>query len=76
MYNGIAIEDFGRPVVLLANKGFVSDARSAASSRGMPGIRVLGTSVPCETNEQSEIEAGVAAAMESIIAALTGPLTT
>jgi len=61
--------------VLLANKGFVTDARSAASSRGMPGIRVLGTSVPCETNEKSEIEAGVAAAMEGIIAALTRPLT-
>ena len=41
----------------------------------MPGIRVLGTSVPCETNVKSEIEAGVAAAMESIIEALTKPLT-
>ena len=61
--------------MLLANKGFVTDARSAASSRGMPGIRIIGTSVPCETNEKSEIEAGVAAAMENIIAALTGPLT-
>jgi len=61
--------------VLLANKGFVTDAHSAASSRGMPGIRVLGTSVPCETNEKSEIEAGIAAAMEGIIAGLTRPLT-
>jgi hypothetical protein len=41
----------------------------------MPGIRIIGTSVPCETNEISEIEAGVAAAMENIIAALTRPLT-
>ena len=61
--------------MLLANKGFVTDAHAAASSRGMPGIRVLGTSVPCETNVKSEIEAGVAAAMESIIEALTKPLT-
>ena len=61
--------------MLLANEGFVMDALSAASSRGMPGIRVLGTSIPCETNEKSEIETGVAAAMENIIAALTGPLT-
>ena len=75
MYNGIAIEDFGRPVVLLANKGFVTDARSAASSRGMPGVRILGTSVPSETNEKSEIEAGVAAAMEGIVSGLTKPLT-
>jgi hypothetical protein len=61
--------------VLLANRGFVMDARSAASSRGMPGIRILGTSVPCETNVKSEIETGVAAAMENIIDALTKPLT-
>ena len=61
--------------MLLANEGFVMDALSAASSRGMPGIRVLGTSIPCETNEKSEIETGVAAAMENIVAALTGPLT-
>jgi hypothetical protein len=31
--------------------------------------------VPCKTNVKSEIEAGVAAAMESIVAALTRPLT-
>jgi hypothetical protein len=61
--------------VLLANEGFVMDALSAASSRGMPGIRVLGTSIPCETNEKSEIETGVAAAMENIVAALTESLT-
>jgi len=61
--------------VLLANEGFVMDARSAASSRGVPGIRILGTPIPCETNEQSEIESGVAVAMENIIAALISPLT-
>ncbi|MEJ2244778.1 MAG: hypothetical protein P8Y80_01640 [Acidobacteriota bacterium] len=60
--------------MLLANEGFVMDARSAASSRGIPGIRILGTSIPCETNEKSEIETGVAAAMDNIIAALTDPL--
>jgi hypothetical protein len=61
--------------VLLANEGFVTDARSAASSRGMPGIRILGTSIPCETNEKSEIETGVATAMENIVASLTRPST-
>jgi len=61
--------------VLLANEGFVMDARSAASSRGMPGIRTIGTSIPCETNEKFEIETGVAAAMEEIVASLTRPLT-
>jgi hypothetical protein len=41
----------------------------------MPGIRILGTTVPCETNVKSEIEAGIAAAMDNIVAALTRPLT-
>jgi hypothetical protein len=75
VYNGIALEDFGKPVVLLANKGFVTDAHSAASSRGIPGIRVLGTSIPCETNVKSEIDSGVAASMQGIVEGLTKPLT-
>jgi hypothetical protein len=61
--------------VLLANEGFVTDARSAASSRGVPGIRIIGTPIPCETNEKREIEKGVAGAMESIVSSLTRPLT-
>jgi hypothetical protein len=61
--------------VLLANKGFVTDAQSAASSKGMPGIRVVGESVACESTVKSEIEEGIAAAMKDIIEALTKPLT-
>lgn len=61
--------------MLLANEGFVMDARSAASSRGVPGIRILGTPIPCETNEKTEIEKGVADAMESMVSALTRPLS-
>jgi hypothetical protein len=41
----------------------------------MPGIRILGTSIPCETNDTSEIETGIASAMESILGGLTSPLT-
>jgi hypothetical protein len=72
--NGIAIEDFGKPVVLLANNGFVTDAQSAASSRGMPGIRIVGESVACESTVKSEIEEGIAAAMKDVIEGLTKPL--
>ena len=61
--------------MLLANEGFVTDARSAASSRGVPGIRIIGTPIPCETNEKNEIEKGVADAMESIVSALIRPLS-
>jgi hypothetical protein len=71
----MAIEDFGKPVVLLANNGFVTDAQSAASSRGMPGIRIVGESVACESTVKSEIEEGIAAAMKDVIEGLTRPLS-
>jgi hypothetical protein len=61
--------------VLLANNGFVEDAHSAASSRAMPGIRILGESVACESTVQSEIEEGVTAAMKGVIEGLTKPLS-
>jgi hypothetical protein len=61
--------------VLLANKGFVTDARSAASSKGMPGIRVIGESVSCESTVKSEIEEGIAAVMKDVVEALTNPLS-
>jgi hypothetical protein len=75
VYNGVAIEDFGTPVVLLANNGFVKDAHSAASSKGMPGLRILGESVACESTVPADIEAGISAAMKGIVDALTKPLT-
>jgi hypothetical protein len=61
--------------VLLANNGFVTDAHSAASSKGMPGIRIVGESVACESTIQSEIQEGVAAAMKDVIEGLTIPLS-
>jgi hypothetical protein len=61
--------------VLLANKGFVTDAHSAASGKGMPGIRVIGTTIPCESTVKADIDAGVVGAMQEIIEALTKPLT-
>jgi hypothetical protein len=61
--------------VLLANNGFIHDAHSAASSKGMPGIRVIGESVPCESTVNSDIENGVAEAMKEVVDALTRPLS-
>ncbi len=61
--------------MLLANNGFVTDAHSAASSKGMPGIRVIGTPIACESTVAAEINEGVVAAMPAIIEALTKPLT-
>ena len=41
----------------------------------MPGIRIVGESVACESTVKSEIEVGIAAAMEDVIHGLTRPLT-
>jgi len=61
--------------VLLANPGFVRDAHSAASGKGVPTIRVLPLNVACESTVAADIEAGTAEAMPSIVEALTNPLT-
>jgi hypothetical protein len=61
--------------VLLANNGFVNDAHSAASGKGMPGVRVIGTPIACESTVAEDIEAGIDGALDKIIAALTDPLT-
>jgi hypothetical protein len=41
----------------------------------MPGIRVVGESVACESTVKSEIEEGIAAAMKDTIEGLTRPLS-
>jgi hypothetical protein len=61
--------------VLLANNGFVTDAHSAASGKGMPGIRVVGSPIACESTVAAEIEEGVVGAMKNIIEGLTSELT-
>lgn len=62
-------------MVALANTGFANDAESASHGRGMPGLRVVATKVPCESTVKEDIEAGIDAAMNDIVTALTKPLT-
>ncbi len=71
----MSVEELGTPVVLLANPGFVRDAQSAASNKGMPVIRILPLNVACESTVPEDIEAGTVQAMPSIIESLTRPLT-
>ena len=40
----------------------------------MPGIRIVGESVACESTVKSEIEEGIAAVMKDVVEALTKPL--
>jgi hypothetical protein len=53
----------------------MNDAHSAASGKGMPGVRVLGTPIACESTVAEDIQAGIDGALDQIIAALTDPLT-
>jgi hypothetical protein len=62
-------------VALLANDGFVTDSYSAASGKGLPGIRSISENVPCESTVRADIEAGVIEVVDHIIDALTRPLT-
>ena len=41
----------------------------------MPGVRVLGTPIACESTVAADIEAGIKGAFNDIVAALTRPLT-
>ncbi len=60
---------------MVANEGFMMDARSAASVKGLPGVRVVLETVPCEASVESQIEKGMLAVMDKIVAELTRPLT-
>jgi hypothetical protein len=75
VYDAISTEERNKPAILLANQDFATDAKSAASSRAMPTLRILAESVPCECTVPAKIEAGINAAMDGIIAGLNKPLT-
>ena len=71
----MSIEELGTPVVLLVNPGFIRDAQSASSNKGMPVIRILPLNVACESTVRTDIDAGTSEAMPGIVEALTKPLT-
>ena len=75
MYDAIATEDRNKPSATLVNQGFANDALSAASSQGMPGLRIVATAVPCESSVIEDVENGINEAIDAIVAALTSPLT-
>jgi hypothetical protein len=71
----MSIEELKKPVVLLANPGFIGDAESASSNKGMPVLRFLPVNIACESTVKAEIDAGTREAMPKIVEALTKPLT-
>jgi hypothetical protein len=75
LYDTVFTERLGKPAVVLVNEGFGFDARSAASGKGMPGVRVVPETVPCECTVPDRIASGVRNAIDDVIAGLTTPLT-
>jgi hypothetical protein len=60
---------------VLANEGFVTDGRSASSNKGMPGVRIVPETIPCECSIKEDAEAGISRVMAQILEALTKPLS-
>jgi hypothetical protein len=71
----MSIEKLDTPVVLLVNPGFLRDAQSASSNKGMPVLRTLPLNIECESTVREDIDAGTTEAMPKIVEALTKPLS-
>lgn len=59
----------------LIYRDFANDARSAASSKGMPVVRLVPETIPSEWTNLKDIEEGISAVTDQVITALTKPLT-
>ncbi|MFX0203580.1 MAG: hypothetical protein ACFFCW_46360 [Candidatus Hodarchaeota archaeon] len=75
MYNTIAIESYVIPSVAIINAAFMKDTKSAASGRGMPGVRYVTHTIPPECTVKQDIESGVEEIIDEVVAALTKPLS-
>jgi hypothetical protein len=69
------VEDLGKPVCVIVNQGFVPDAKSAASGKGMPSARIISSPVIPNCTIEEEIDAGITSVMQDIVDGLTKPLT-
>ncbi len=75
MYDAIYIEKAGKPTVTFAFEHFLNDAMSAASSKGMPVVRVVPETIVSESTVVADIEKAITAVFDDAVAALTKPLT-
>lgn len=75
MSDVISMEGLNKPSVPIVNRDFVPDGCSNASIQGIPGVRIVPETIPCECSIKEQIEAGVDTIMNDIVAALTEPLT-
>jgi hypothetical protein len=75
VYDAIYIEGKGKPTATYVFEHFANDAMSAASSKGMPVVRIVPESIVSESTVVTTIDAAIRAVFDSVVAALTKPLT-
>ena len=75
MYDAIAVEERNKPTATLVNTGFLTDSRSAAKLQGIPGLRTVSETVPCECSVQETIEENMLKSMDDVVNTLTAPLS-
>jgi hypothetical protein len=75
VYDAIYIEGKGKPTATYVFEHFANDAMSAASSKGMPVIRIVPESIVSESTVLDTIEAAITAVFDQVMAVLTKPLT-
>jgi hypothetical protein len=75
VYDSIFIENKNRPTITFTFEYFVNDALSAASSKGMPAIRIVPETIVSESTVIEDIEAAINAVADDMVSALTRPLT-
>jgi hypothetical protein len=69
------MEERNKPTAFLVNENFYDDGMSAASSKGMPALRIIREKVDSESSNNAEIETEIGAVMAEIQGALTRPLS-
>ena len=75
MYDAIYVEGKGKPTATFVFEYFYNDAMSAASSKGMPVVRVVPEAIVSECTVMEDIEASIKAVFANVIDVLTKPLT-
>jgi hypothetical protein len=75
VYDAIYIEGRGKPTATYVFEHFANDAMSAASSKGMPVIRIVPETIVSESTAVATIDAAIKAVFDNVVAVLTKPLT-
>ena len=75
MYDAIYVEGKGKPTSTYVFEHFANDAMSAASSKGMPVVRIVPEAIVSESTVMADIEAAIKAVFDNVVAVLTKPLT-